>query len=218
MQAPVIFVVGPVGHGKTTVRELLVELTHLRGGSCSDIIYQFLAIRKEVSVESLRQLPKEHLRPELIEAGDYLCGSVGTLKEVPKNPEVDTEVWCHPSALIRTLYLNGVNVIDGVRRRLELVDASAHLEWNGVRHLTIHVQRPDASRVPDNSEDLRELADELIANDGTVEELRERLKAILDKHFGKQDELPEPPMPIVDVPAPAADPVPRLSVAPELAP
>lgn len=211
MQPPVIFVIGPVGHGKTTAREILVELTHLRGGSCSDIIYNFLALRKEVSVESLRQLPKESLRPELIEAGDFLCGSAGELKEVPKNAEIEQAVFRHPSALIRTLYMNGINIIDGVRRRLELQDAKSHLDWNGVRSLTIHVLKPNEPWVKDNSEDLRELADESIANDGTVEKLRARLAEILDEHFGKQDELPEPPMPIVDVPAPTFDIVPRLS-------
>lgn len=201
MHTPVLFVTGPAGHGKTTAREILCELTHgQRGGSCSDIIYHFLALRRGVSVESLRQIPKEQLRPALIEAGDYLCGSIGQLTEKSVHPTLDDDVFRCPSILIRTLYLNGVNIIDGVRRRLELEDARGHLDWNGVPSVVIHVSNPNGPKVVDNTEDLKDMADEVVVNDGTRDELREKLKAILAKHFGPQDENPEP-IPVIDVPA-----------------
>lgn len=183
-QPPVIFVIGPVGHGKTTVREILVKLLRpLRGASCSDVIYHFLAVRKGVSVESLKALPKEQLRPELIEAGDFLCGQIGALKELPKNDAVDKEVYRHPSAIIRTLYMNHYNIIDGVRRRLELVHAKDHLDWCGVEQLTLHVSATGKEHIDDNSEDLLALADEQIVNDGTPEELEAKVSAILACRF-----------------------------------
>lgn len=189
-QPPVFFVVGPVGHGKSTTREILARLTRLRGGSCSDVIYAFLAARGNTSVEELRKIPKEELRPKLIQAGDYLCGMDGLL-DVAEKPEVDKEVYRHPSALIRTLYMNGYNVIDGVRRRLELQHAKERLDWCAVEQLTIHVSDPRKAIVDDNSEDLTGLVDETVVNDGTPEELEAKLKAILEKRY------PQKPMPVV---------------------
>jgi hypothetical protein len=188
---PVFFVCGKPQHGKTTVRNLLAQLTHLKGGSCSDVVYHFLAVRRQVSVEALRAEPKEALRPALCEAGDFLCGGA-PLHEVPANPEVDGQVYRHPSTLVRTLYLNGYNIIDGVRRRLELQHAREHLDWNGVRSLVIYVDRPGQPEIVDNTEDLRETADEVVSNDGTIEDLQPKLISILEKHFGQQDVVPIP--------------------------
>lgn len=192
MQPPVFFVVGPVGHGKSTAREILSKATYLKGASCSDVIYRFLAVRRNTTVEELRKIPKEELRPALVEAGDFMVGRIGKIEEVAANAEIDQSLYRIPSLLIRTLYLNGNNVIDGVRRRLELVDAIGHLEWNGIRALTIYVEDPRKPQIADNSEDLKDLSDERILNDGTPEELEIKLRAILEKHFGKQDETPAP--------------------------
>lgn len=200
IQPPVIFVVGPVMHGKTTSREILCKHTFLKGASCSDVIYDCLAFRRGVSVQELREVPKEELRPALIEMGDFLCGQIGSLKEAPAIPNFDDQVFRVPSALIRMLYHSGCNVIDGVRRRLELQHAKEHLEWNGVRSITIHIEDPRKAKIVDNSEDLRDLADELIVNDGTTDDLEKKLVAILVKRFGPQDETPEP-ITVVDLPA-----------------
>lgn len=189
-QPPVFFVVGPPTHGKTTTREILARLTRLKGGSCSDVIYAFLAARHNTTVEKLREIPKEDLRPRLIAAGDFLCGMDGPMDAAEK-PEVDQEVFRHPSALIRTLYMNGYNVIDGVRRRLELQHAKDRLDWCGVEQLTIHIVDPRKPVPQDNSEDLSDLADEKILNDGTPEELEAKLKAILERRY------PAKPMPVV---------------------
>jgi hypothetical protein len=80
--------------------------------------------------------------------------------------------------------MNGYNIIDGVRRRAELVEARDHLDWNGVRSLVIHVTTPGKPTVADNSESLEDLADETIVNDGTLEQLEEKLRALFPKHFG----------------------------------
>lgn len=190
-QPPVFFIVGPVGHGKTTSREILARLTRLRGGSCSDVIYAFLAARHDTTVDELRKVPKEELRPKLIQAGDFLCGMDAPM-EVASKPQVDNEVFRHPSALIRTLYMNGYNVIDGVRRRLELQHAKDHLDWCGVEQLTIHVRDPRKAELKDNSEDLSDLADEKILNDGTPEELEAKLREILERRY------PPKPMPVLE--------------------
>jgi hypothetical protein len=203
MQAPVIFVTGKPQHGKTTARQILERLTHLKGGSCSDVVYHILAARRGVSPDSLRLLPKEELRPALVQVGDWMCG-LGELSEPKTNDKFDdTQLYRHPSALIRTLYVSGYNLIDGVRRRIELQNARDHLDWNGVRSLTLHVVRPNVQEVKDNTEDLGEFADEVVHNDGTVEELEAKLKLILDKHFGRQDEPAAPPAP-AEAPPPSS--------------
>jgi hypothetical protein len=183
MQMPVIFIVGPAGHGKSASREIVSKITHMKGGSCSDVIYTILAARRGVSVASLREIPKEELRPLLIELGDWLCDpTAAPLSEAAVNP-IDVDIFRAPSILIRTLYLNGYNVIDGVRRRVELQHAKGHLEWNGVRAVTIHVSDPRKPAITDNTEDLTDLADNVIVNDGTLEQLEEKLIQVLDQHF-----------------------------------
>lgn len=181
---PVILICGPAGHGKTTAREILCKLTHLKGGSCSDVVYHYLALLRGVSVEDLRKEDKETLRPELIKVGNWLCGDDVELEaakseDAPK-PE---DVYRVPSSLIRTLYHNGRNVIDGVRRKKELTNSIEHLAWNGVRVLTIYVSRTDGPTIADNTEDLSVDCDELLVNDGTTEELEKKLVEILCKHF-----------------------------------
>ena len=81
------------------------------------------------------------------------------------------------------LYHNNYNIIDGVRRRLELQHAIQHLEWNGIRVLSIFVSKPDGPTIPDNTEDLSDLCDEQVLNDGTVEDLEKKLVEILVRRF-----------------------------------
>lgn len=190
MQPPAIIVIGPPHHGKTEARKILSELTFLKGESTSTIIYTFLAHRRKIEVAELLKLPKEDLRPELIEAGDFLVGKIDRIALDAVDPEIDKVVYRIPSALIRTLYMAGYNVIDGVRRRTELTEAVDHLNWNGVRSIVIWIERPGVETIVDNTELTKFDATDIVYNDGTLDELKAQLKAVLEKHFGKQDEKP----------------------------
>jgi len=181
---PVILICGPAGHGKTTAREALCKLTHLKGGSCSDVVYHYLALLRGVSVEDLRKEDKETLRPELIKVGNWLTGDDVELEAAKSaDPPKPEDVYRVPSSLIRTLYHNGRNIIDGVRRSRELTHSIEHLAWNGVRVLTIYVSRTDGPAIADNTEDLSSRCDEHVLNDGTTEDLEKKLFDILCKHF-----------------------------------
>jgi hypothetical protein len=182
MQPPVIFTIGQPGHGKTKARQILEKLTGLRGASCSDVIYAFLAERRQVTFESLKEIPKEEFRKTLIEAGDWLCGMDG-FHEVAKDESIDKDVLRVPSSLIRTLVQAGYNIIDGARRALELEEAKKHLEWNGVRHLTIWIERTNGPTIADSTTVTKQQADEVILNDGTEADLTEALHQTMLKYF-----------------------------------
>lgn len=190
MNPPVFFVVGKPQHGKSTLRQALANATRLRGGSCSDVVYALLAARRGVSVESLRFLPKEELRPTLVRFGDWLCGLGEPLEETAVNPEFDENIYRHPTALVRVLVLSGIHVVDGIRRRLELQESKDRLEWIGLRTLTIFVDRPGVPEVKDNTEDLRDFADEVVLNDGTVADLEVKAKELLSRRFPPSSDVP----------------------------
>lgn len=197
MQTPVIIVIGPPHHGKTETRKILSELTFQKGESTSTIIYSFLAHRRQIPLAELQALPKESMRPDLIEAGDFLVGQIDKLYLDAVDPKIDGAVFRIPSALVRTLYMSGYNIIDGVRRKTELTDSIKHLEWNGVRTLVVWVERPGAGAITDNTELTQSDANEIILNDGTLEDLREKLKAMLEKVYGKQPDK-HAPLPVFD--------------------
>lgn len=188
----------------------------MKGESTSTVIYNFLATRRKTTISDLRALPKEEFRAELIEAGDYLVGALDTLKAPPLDDALDKIVWRMPSTLVRTLYMAGYNVVDGVRRHEELTHTISHLAWNGVRALTLWIEKPDGPKIPDNTELTAADADEAVLNDGTLEQLREKLQAVLVKRFGPQ---PDQNKPIdifaeEDLPrAPAADLAKQVSAA-----
>ncbi len=197
MNVPVIIVIGPPHHGKTETRKILSELTFQKGESTSTIIYDFLAKRRGITVDELKKTPKDELRPELIEAGDFLVGKIDKIKLDPVDDTLDKIVYRIPSTLLRILYLSGVNVIDGVRRKQELSDSIKHLEWNGVRSLVIWVERPGVEILQDNTELTQTDAHEVVQNDGTLEDLKEKMKVVLEKYFGKQPEKHDP-LPVFD--------------------
>lgn len=192
MQPPVIFFIGPPQHGKTEARKQACEITGLGGASCSDVIHAFIAARRKITVAEWRAIPKEERRPIEIQAGDFLCGSIGKLEEQPVDDTVDRLFFRIPSGIVRVLYHQGIRVIDGVRRRLELDQARAHLEWNGVRSIVIWVERKGAPTIQDNTELTREQADEVILNDGSIAELHAAVLAVLKKYEPpKEEKVPD---------------------------
>lgn len=197
MQAPVFLLIGPPHHGKTEARKILSELTFQKGESTSTVIYSFLAHRSKTPVEELKQIPKESYRDTLIEAGDFLVGKIDKIHLPAADEHFEQGVYRIPSGLVRTLYMNGFNVIDGVRRREELSDSIKHLDWNGVRTLVIWVERPGTEVIQDNSELTQADAHEVVINDGTLDELKEKLKGVIEKYFGKQPDKHDP-IPVFD--------------------
>lgn len=197
---PVFLITGPAGHGKTTVRNVIAALSGNKGASCSDVIDHHIATKKGISVEELRKIPKEDRRAEQVKMGDWLTGQDGIRDASEITPE-EKELYRAPSALVRTLFFSGYRVIDGVRRRLELQEAVDRLNWCGFPTKVLYVVNPNGPKIQDNTEDLRDLADHVIENSGTKNDLALRTHALLNVLF------PEPEAPAK--PAPASDLVQR---------
>lgn len=200
MQRPVFIITGNRPHcGKSTVRDILVAESGLNGASCSSVVYELEALRRNVSVADLRKMDKESIRADLIKMGDWACGVLPfeTFSE-QEFPHRD-KVLRVPSILIRSLLFSGYEIIDGVRRRLELNDAIDKLEWMGRRMHVVHVVRPLAEGekpIGDNGEDLSIFAQHTIQNSGTIEELTAAVKTLYKQLY------------------PAADPQSEFAVAP----
>jgi len=173
-----VVIIGPPHHGKTEVRKYICEVTGWFGASTSDAIYALLAHSLGCEESELRAKPKEEVRPKLIEFGDYLC-MAGELKLLTPG-EKEAQYYRGPSALSRALFHAGVRVSDGIRRRLELKDLRDKLEWLGVPLVVIWVERPGHPTVKDNTEVTSADADVVIVNDGSLDDLRSKVKAWLD--------------------------------------
>lgn len=190
-QTPLFVFIGPPRQGKTTARKLFCELTTLRGASCSDVIYALLSTHKGIPESELRAYDKEAIRAELIEFGDYLCGSISKLELVKSENPIREDIYRGPSALVRTIFLTGHRVVDGVRRRLELQETKERMGWLGIPVIVFWVERPGAEEVKDNTAVTREDADYIITNAGSPSELRVHLQKWIDKHVRKT-EAPAP--------------------------
>lgn len=179
-QVPLFLFVGPPHHGKTTARKMFSELTGIRGASTSDVIYAFLAQHKGIPESELRAFDKEDIRKELIEFGDYLCGSIGKLELVKADKPVRTDLYRGPSALVRALFHGGFRALDGVRRKLELQEVRDRMQWMGLPTIVTWIERPGQPVIADNTQLSKEDADQIIFNDGTPTDLRVKIKAWVD--------------------------------------
>jgi hypothetical protein len=176
---PVFLFLGPPRHGKTTARKILSELIQLPGASCSDVIYPLLAKHIGITEAELRAKDKNLIRESLVTFGDFLCNQRQDLGELHRSGETEDEVRARyfrcPSTLIRTLYLMGFRVIDGVRRRDELLEAKQIFTWMNVPVMTFWVHRPGVESPSDNTEVTSGDADLVLANDGDPSELKGKL-------------------------------------------
>jgi len=150
------------------------------GASCSDVIYPLLAKRLKMTEAELRAMEKEEARPMLVEFGDYLCGKTETLSVVPGGPTGPGVYFRSPSTLFRSLYLMGIRLIDGVRRREELDEIRQVLRWLNVPLVVFWIERPGSPPTDDNTAVTAKDADATILNDGTPTQLKEKLQTWLD--------------------------------------
>jgi len=154
------FIIGLPQHGKTTTSKILEKLLGVASGSTSDYVYQALALKRGVTVEALRRIPKESLRPELVVTGDAICA-------------------INPTGLVEGLIGQGVTVIDGVRRKAELAACAYKLKKDGHQVMVWWIENPRVPKIPDNTEVTQEDAQKVIQNDGTIAALETRLQAEL---------------------------------------
>lgn len=187
IQTPMFIFIGHPQHGKTTARKIFCDLTGLSGSSCSDVIYALLARQKNIPEAELRAFPKETIRKELIEFGDYLCGSIGKLELVKPEKPFHDDLYRAPSALVRVLYHSGRRAIDGVRRRLELQEVKDRMEWLGIGTVVFWVERPGAPVIADNTAVTAKDADFVIVNDGDPAALKAKLVAWLEANVTKPE-------------------------------
>ncbi len=172
--------IGPPAHGKTLARKIFCELTGMKGGSTSDVIYTLMARFSGVSEAELREIPKEELRPKLIELGDYLCDRSNDLSKNAFKDPIPENIYRGPSVLTRALFLTGFFAFDGVRRKSELEEIRFIVSWLGLEPFVLWVHRDEAPSIADNTEVTIEDATHVIANNGTSADLREKIVALLE--------------------------------------
>lgn len=195
--APLIFIIGPAQHGKSTVREMICKLTGRKGGSSSDVIYHAWASLSGETEATVRAWPKEQVRPLLVALGDWLTGGRpqkdGTRKPVKDFNQnfphhllhgVDPSIAAvsgleHPSAsaLIKYALNHGIEVLDGIRREDELAE---FLLTRTSDPVILWVENPNKELIKgDNLSIKKSFATHAILNDGNFEDLEKSVKYFL---------------------------------------
>lgn len=163
--SPTVFlIVGLPRHGKTTAREFLSPHLDQRGASTSELGYELLAEERGVTVADLNALPKESLRQELVRVCDAALDQ-------------------DSGAFARHFLARGVTIIDGIRRRSELLAAKSMLLDQGQTTRIIWIENPRVPLVRDNTDITPADADTVVFNDGTLADLRDRLAAVTEPSF-----------------------------------
>lgn len=147
-------VCGAPRHGKDTFGQYLADALGTKKGAPSDIIYEELAKRRQVSLSELLAVPKEDLRADLVALGDELCS-------------------ISPTFLVDALRKRGVRVVTGVRRVAEALEVPQPRK-------IIWVECPDVPVIPDNTEyELKDHADiEVMAMKGRLDQLQRMAQQI----------------------------------------
>ena len=147
-----ILIVGKPKSGKDTAGNLLAEITGEKKMTCSDIIYEDLACLLRVQLSSLRALDKESIRHILVAHGNHLCAKF-------------------PASLAVSCVQHGAKIICGIRRYEEL---NCFLDRYPEAKV-IWVERPEIFEIRDNTEICKEMADFIVINDGTIEQLKQKI-------------------------------------------
>lgn len=195
---PLFVIIGPSGHGKTTVRKMIQEKTGLRGDGTSNVIYAMLAFLSGKPEEKLRAIPKEEFRPRLVEFGDWITATVGELSAevlalIPEEKRDTVEnvgrQLREPAALSRLLFLGGSQVLEGIRRPREFLTMMTHLTWCGYQPVVVWVEDPRKETNPrDNFSITREIARPSVVfqNDGTLDDLELHVDKLLTQMGWKE--------------------------------
>lgn len=161
---PAVFVVALAPQsGKSTVARHLAERLGVAWAASSWAVARSLETRLELvpgQIAAERADDHERWRPELIEEGDRMRAEGS-----------------HPGAVC---VREGYRVVDGIRSVAELQAARLEALRLGLQPLVLCIERPGAV-VSDNTDaaGLREEADAVIVNDGSISELLSRADAAL---------------------------------------
>ncbi|WP_258085101.1 AAA family ATPase [Thermococcus thermotolerans] len=190
----IVGVVGKIAAGKTTVAKFFEEKGFCRV-SCSDPLIDLLT--HNVSDYSwIPELPEkaEPTRDRLIEFGKYLKETYG--EDILIRLAVDKMRHC------KNIVIDGVRSegeIKAVKRlggKVIYVEASPEVRFErlikrkaskdkGIKRFEDFKAMDDAEERLYHTSELKGLADYIIVNEGTLEELRERVKGIIEHIAGK---------------------------------
>ena len=154
-------IIGKPRHGKTTTAEELARITGNRSGSTSNRVYEIYAQQVGKSVDEVKKLDKETIRPILSKIGNEFCKD-------------------NPTALVDSLLNQGIKIIDGVRRKKEFETVCAHFAKNNIEFIVIWVENPNKPDIVDNTEVQKEDADIIIWNSGDIPSLYSKINRLLN--------------------------------------
>jgi adenylate kinase family enzyme len=136
-------VIGRAQSGKTTFSRFLAKEFGEKTLGTSDIVYKAMAKARGCPLEELCRVPKELLRPHLMEFADYLCD-------------------IYPDILSEGIIQEGATIIDGVRRTEELL--VLRQKYNA----SVYYVEREIGTVDDNFEIDISLADYVVDNNREI--------------------------------------------------
>lgn len=159
LRPALIVLIGLPESGKTATGEIIAESLGWQRGSCSDFIYKLYAAAHGIPEDIARRRNKNTIRQQLIDIGDTVCD-------------------VYPEFLAMGAYKQGIQVLDGVRRKVEL-DALKKAVPN---LLVLWVERPDHPSPKDNTSVSLADAHGLVLNNGDLEDLTNTVRDLLGNY------------------------------------
>lgn len=149
MSKEIIVIIGPARAGKSTFANWMSLHFGGKNSGTSRVVYELMAKARGCTLEDLYAIPKEELRPHLIEFADSLCD-------------------IYPDILSKKLINDGYTIIDGVRRLQELKE----LRENYIT--TVYYVKRDHGTVDDNFNIPEQCAEFIVDNNGGLNEFKIR--------------------------------------------